>query len=50
MAQIGEGYNFHVTGLTHDERGYHNMTPPRSFRPIPLFTSAATGWAAGSTQ
>jgi 2-oxoglutarate/2-oxoacid ferredoxin oxidoreductase subunit alpha len=28
MAHIGEGYNFHVTGLTHDERGYPNMTPP----------------------
>src|SRR5947209_1541439 len=28
IAHAGEGYNFHVTGLTHDERGYHNMTPP----------------------
>jgi 2-oxoglutarate ferredoxin oxidoreductase subunit alpha len=28
MAHAGEGYNFHVTGLTHDERGYPNMTPP----------------------
>ncbi|HZQ25073.1 MAG TPA: 2-oxoacid:acceptor oxidoreductase subunit alpha [Terriglobales bacterium] len=27
IAQAGEGYNFHVTGLTHDERGYPNMTP-----------------------
>jgi 2-oxoglutarate/2-oxoacid ferredoxin oxidoreductase subunit alpha len=27
MAHAGEGYNFHVTGLTHDERGYPNMTP-----------------------
>jgi 2-oxoglutarate/2-oxoacid ferredoxin oxidoreductase subunit alpha len=27
MAQAGEGYKFHVTGLTHDERGYPNMTP-----------------------
>jgi 2-oxoglutarate ferredoxin oxidoreductase subunit alpha len=26
MAHAGEGYNFHVTGLTHDERGYPNMT------------------------
>ena len=24
---IGEGYAFHVTGLTHDERGYPSMTP-----------------------
>jgi 2-oxoglutarate ferredoxin oxidoreductase subunit alpha len=28
MAHAGDGYNFHVTGLTHDERGYPNMTPP----------------------
>jgi len=24
---LGEGYKFHVTALTHDERGYPNMTP-----------------------
>ena len=27
MAHAGEGYGFHMTGLTHDERGYPNMTP-----------------------
>ncbi|MFC1872387.1 2-oxoacid:acceptor oxidoreductase subunit alpha [Chloroflexota bacterium] len=26
MAIAGEGYGFHVTGLTHDERGYPDMT------------------------
>ncbi|MBN2098570.1 MAG: 2-oxoacid:acceptor oxidoreductase subunit alpha, partial [Dehalococcoidia bacterium] len=26
MALAGEGYRFHVTGLTHDERGYPVMT------------------------
>jgi 2-oxoglutarate ferredoxin oxidoreductase subunit alpha len=26
MAHAGEGYCFHVTGLTHDERGYPAMT------------------------
>jgi 2-oxoglutarate ferredoxin oxidoreductase subunit alpha len=26
MAHAGEGYHFHVTGLTHDERGYPSMT------------------------
>ena len=26
MAVAGEGYRFHVTGLTHDERGYPEMT------------------------
>jgi 2-oxoglutarate ferredoxin oxidoreductase subunit alpha len=25
MPRTGEGYNVHVTGLTHDERGYPNM-------------------------
>ena len=28
MVQAGDGYRFHVTGLTHDERGYPGMTPP----------------------
>ncbi|MFC1890837.1 2-oxoacid:acceptor oxidoreductase subunit alpha [Thermodesulfobacteriota bacterium] len=27
MAIAGEGYNIHVTGLTHDEKGYPVMTP-----------------------
>jgi 2-oxoglutarate ferredoxin oxidoreductase subunit alpha len=27
MAHAGEGYKFHVTGLTHDEHGYPNMIP-----------------------
>src|SRR4029077_20835677 len=27
MAHAGEGYKFHVTGLTHDEHGYPNTTP-----------------------
>jgi 2-oxoglutarate ferredoxin oxidoreductase subunit alpha len=26
IAHAGEGYSFHMTGLTHDERGYPNMT------------------------
>lgn len=26
MAIAGEGYHFHVTGLTHDDRGYPSMT------------------------
>jgi len=25
MARAGEGFRFHITGLTHDERGYPNM-------------------------
>jgi len=27
MPPVGEGYNVHVTGLTHDERGYPDMRP-----------------------
>jgi 2-oxoglutarate/2-oxoacid ferredoxin oxidoreductase subunit alpha len=27
IAHAGDGYKFHVTGLTHDEHGYPNMTP-----------------------
>ncbi len=27
MAHAGQGYQFHITGLTHDERGYPSMTP-----------------------
>jgi 2-oxoglutarate ferredoxin oxidoreductase subunit alpha len=27
MACFGEGYRFYVTGLTHDERGYPDMSP-----------------------
>ena len=28
MAHAGEGYKFHMTGLTHDQRGYPVMTVP----------------------
>jgi len=28
MAKAGDGYHIHVTGLTHDERGYPMMTVP----------------------
>jgi 2-oxoglutarate ferredoxin oxidoreductase subunit alpha len=28
MTKAGEGHNLHLTGLTHDERGYPAMTPP----------------------
>lgn len=28
MAKAGDGYNLHVTGLTHDDRGYPAMTVP----------------------
>ena len=34
MAAAGEGYRFHVTGLTHDERGYPAMNAEASERNI----------------
>ncbi len=30
MTQCGDGYHFHITGLTHDERGYPVMTAEQS--------------------
>ncbi len=27
MVKVGDGYNVHITGLTHDERGYPVLTP-----------------------
>ena len=32
MAAAGEGYRVHVTGLTHDERGYPDIEPPAQRR------------------
>jgi 2-oxoglutarate/2-oxoacid ferredoxin oxidoreductase subunit alpha len=29
MAHAGDGHNIHVTGLTHNEKGYGDMTPAR---------------------
>jgi 2-oxoglutarate ferredoxin oxidoreductase subunit alpha len=34
MARAGAGYRFHVTGLTHDERGYPDMSPAAQARLI----------------
>ena len=39
MPRTGEGYNVHVTGLTHDERGYPDMTPATQDKLV----QAATG-------
>ena len=30
MARAGDGYRFHITGLTHDERGYPTLTPEQN--------------------
>jgi len=34
MAMAGDGYKVHVTGLTHDERGYPSMTPETQDRMV----------------
>ena len=34
MARAGAGYRFHMTGLTHDERGYPDMSPAAQGRLI----------------
>ncbi|TAK52750.1 MAG: 2-oxoacid:acceptor oxidoreductase subunit alpha [Bacteroidetes bacterium] len=35
MVKAGDGYNIHVTGLTHDERGYPNITVATQEKLIP---------------
>ncbi len=42
MVMAGQGYNVHVTGLTHDERGYPNMTPPVQDRLVKRLKSKIT--------
>jgi 2-oxoglutarate ferredoxin oxidoreductase subunit alpha len=39
MVKAGDGYKIHVTGLTHDERGYPNMTPAVQDRMIKRLAS-----------
>jgi 2-oxoglutarate/2-oxoacid ferredoxin oxidoreductase subunit alpha len=35
MVEIGKGYHIHITGLTHDERGYPAVTAPVQQRMVP---------------
>ena len=35
MVHAGEGYHIHVTGLTHDERGYPSVTPATQNEIVP---------------
>ncbi len=46
MPHAGEGYRFHVTGLTHDERGYPSMTPETQDRLVKRLKAKIAG-AAG---
>jgi len=34
MIKAGDGYRVHITGLTHDERGYPNLTPAAQDRMV----------------
>jgi 2-oxoglutarate/2-oxoacid ferredoxin oxidoreductase subunit alpha len=34
MAKAGDGYRFHSTGLTHDERGYPALTPEQNTKVV----------------
>ncbi|MGO4880697.1 MAG: 2-oxoacid:acceptor oxidoreductase subunit alpha [Bryobacteraceae bacterium] len=46
MAHAGEGYRFHVTGLTHDERGYPSMDVPTQDRLVRRLVSKSAPLAA----
>jgi len=48
MAVAGQGYRFHVTGLTHDERGYPVMTVEAQDRFCLLYTSPSPRDQRGS--
>ncbi len=43
MVHAGEGYRFHVTGLTHDEKGYPSMTPDTQDRLVKRLYRKITG-------
>ena len=42
MAKAGTGYRFHITGLTHDERGYPDMNAPAQARLLRRLTEKIT--------
>jgi len=42
MAEIGKGYNVHITGLTHDERGYPAVVAPVQKRMVPRLLDKIT--------
>jgi 2-oxoglutarate ferredoxin oxidoreductase subunit alpha len=42
MAKAGTGYHFHITGLTHDERGYPDMNAPAQARLLRRLTEKIT--------
>ena len=50
MAKAGAGYRFHITGLTHDERGYPDMNAPAQARLLRRLTEKITKHAAAITD
>jgi 2-oxoglutarate/2-oxoacid ferredoxin oxidoreductase subunit alpha len=50
MAKAGTGYRFHVTGLTHDERGYPDMNAPGQARLLRRLTEKITRHMADLTD
>ncbi len=50
MAHAGDGYRFHMTGLTHDERGYPLMTPEAQDRLVRRLQTKIRGAAAELTM
>jgi 2-oxoglutarate ferredoxin oxidoreductase subunit alpha len=47
MVKTGDGYRFHVTGLTHDERGYPNMTVDTQDRMVRRLQDKLTPFSNG---
>ncbi len=49
MAHAGEGYGFHITGLTHDERGYPSMNVETQDKLVRRLSDKLAPLANGST-
>jgi 2-oxoglutarate/2-oxoacid ferredoxin oxidoreductase subunit alpha len=50
MVKAGTGYRFHITGLTHDERGYPEMNAPGQARLLRRLTEKITKNASALTD
>jgi len=50
MAKAGAGYHFHITGLTHDERGYPDMNAAGQARLLRRITEKITKNASAITD
>ena len=50
MARAGQGYRFHMTGLTHNETGYPDMSPAGQSRLLGRLTAKIKSHAAALTD